>query len=124
MISALKASARMALQMAIDQCRVQATLTRLDGSEVCIRDAGLGQMMIEAESVDGKQIRVAPSDARDLLTWPDQLRDQPPVAGELVEITFENRQRRTFEIAAALPDPCWRWTDRFETGMRIHMKEY
>lgn len=122
MAGLLKIACRRAVKIAIDQNRVSATLTRLDGSTIAFCEAGIGSHVTEAEGIDGNQVRVVPSDLQDLIVWPDQLAEKP-LAGELVEIKYDDRSIRTFEVTADPPDPCWRYTDRFATGIRIHMKE-
>ena len=96
--------------------------------------AAFGAMRIDAKGLDGHAVRIPPSDARDIVCFPSDLAlnviqgDQSqrvqvePKSGDLVTLTLPNETQLNFEVLPFEPDPAWRWTDRFETGRRIHLK--
>lgn len=102
--------------------------------------AAFGAMRIDAKGLDGHAVRIPPSDARDIVCFPadlaivelsfNQLTGQlqantipvEPESGDLVTLTLPNETQLNFEVLPFEPDPAWRWTDRFETGRRIHLK--
>ena len=113
-------TARLAIKNAIASSRVDDVLmTRLDGSTVCFQEAGLGDLEIETEGVNGQAVRIIQSNAITLLVWPDRLDDSEPVHGDILEI---NNQK--YEVVAFSPLPCWMWTDAWRTAIKIHAKEF
>lgn len=124
----LAPAAKYAIELAIKLSAVRAVCKTLNNGElITIEQAGIGAMITETQGVDGQMIRVTHSDARSLIVWPEDLRlasgDQyEPHHGDEWTITLPKGQVVNGECAPFPPDRHWRWTDRYETARRIHLK--
>lgn len=126
MKSFLAHAAKIGIRQAIQASAVSVVYDP-DGLAISIDKAGFGDMVIEAEGVDSEPVRVNNDDSRDLIVWPADLVDGQgdqvePEQGTEVQVTLPDDSVVSFSIAAQPPDPCWRWTDRYQTARRIHME--
>lgn len=119
----LAAAAKLAIDQAIRSTRVSATVYR--GAETALLDAaGLGAFSATAVGEDGEPIRVSEVDARDLIVRPtDWLLSTAPESGDRFKVDLPNGSTAWFECSAFPPEPAVRWSDRFETAYRIHLKK-
>jgi len=129
--SFLSHTAKLAVEAAIAASMVSVVIRHAD-ELIEIAKAGFGELVVEAELLEGQAMRVPTTNAYDLICWPaDLVKDSGesfrPDNGDLIRVTFTkpdgSQNEREFHASPFEPDPVWRYTDRFETAVRIHMKQ-
>jgi hypothetical protein len=120
-------AAKLAVEVAIATATVSAVCCPVSETyEIIIPKAGLGMMEIQTEGANGQMVVMTPSDARTLIVWPDDLKigifRYIPQHGDAWSITLPNGHKIKAECAPFPPERHWKWTDRFQTARRIHLK--
>lgn len=120
-------AAKLAIESAMAVSGVRVQCCPLDKKiEIDVGVAALGAVTQVSEGTNGQMVRLDISDARSLLVWPHDLvigdYCHRPIQGDMWSIWLPNGKRIYAECAAFDPEPAWRWTDRFETAYRIHVK--
>lgn len=123
----LAEAAKCAIEVAMQTAGVTAVCTPVSETyQIEIQTAALGEMVVQSEGTDGQQVRMNVSDARSLIVWPDDLKigkfPYTPQQGDCWTITLPNGSIIKAECAPFPPEHHWRWTDRFNTARRIHLK--
>jgi hypothetical protein len=123
----LAEAAKLAVEVAIATTGVRAVCCPVSEQyEIRIDRVGFGGMSTESEGVNGQAIRQDRSDARSLIVWPRDLVVgkfcYQPQHGDRWRIWLPSETVIEAECTAFPPEPHWRWTDRFQTAYRIHIK--
>lgn len=117
----LAVAARIAIRCVIKAAKVQVKYTRTNG-EVSNFAAGLGPMSLSQDGMDGQLVDIHNSDRRDLIAWRSDIVFEPK-RGDSVQITLSNGDVAKFEVSSKHNLPHWKYTDEFQTAVRIHLKE-
>lgn len=117
----LMIAARQAVLLAIRSAKVSVVYA-IEGDDDLEFTAGLGPFRSETEDLDGQAVAINLSEMVDLIAWPGDLTKEPE-QGDTVAITMPDGQTLNFEVIPIPPEPCWRWTDRFRTARRVHLRE-
>jgi len=123
----LAEAARCAVEVAIATATVSAVCIPVSESyQIEIAECGIGAMITQSEGTNGQKVRINHSDARSLIVWPEDLKVGKfcyrPQHGDKWKIKLPSGKVIEAECAPMPPEIHWRWTDRFQTAFRIHVK--
>ena len=124
----LPEAAKLAIKVAMATSPVAAVCCPVDypKTKIEIERAAIGAVSTTVEGTNGQLVRINIADARSLIIWPADLmigqNSYQPVQGDLWQITLPSGETIDAECTPFPPEPCWRWTDRFQTAHRIHLK--